>query len=263
MPVVPIPEFNTVKPGPAQLDAWVAQMRDVGYVVIPGALPPAAAAHFRHRLETEPYSVGYSKHSTVRLFERGYDFVKLLENEPVLSLAERLFGANMHIIALQGHRMTAGNTIDVFHSDELYLERRPEHGDEVEYPAIINVINCHYYVMDVPMELGPTWVVPGSHRACRHPRPSDGNPPSWRGQAAIPLPVKAGDCVIYSNQLWHAGSPNRTDRARLSVVPSYSHRWVAQRFWPFLNYNLSRDILDQCTPRQRVLLGEHPRAAYG
>ncbi|MCX5660985.1 MAG: phytanoyl-CoA dioxygenase family protein [Planctomycetota bacterium] len=263
MPVAAIPELCSVKPDPAQLDAWVAQMRDVGYVVIPGALPPAATKHFHDRLATAPYSFGNETHSTVRLFERGYDFVKLLQNEPVFSLAERLFGSNMHIIALQGHRMTTGKTIDQFHSDELYLERSPEHGDEVEYPAIINVINCHYYLMDVPAELGPTWVVPRSHRACRHPRPADGNPPSWRGSKAVQLLVKAGDCVIYSNQLWHAGSPNRTNHARLSVVPSYSHRWVAQRFWPFLNYNLSRDILDQCTPRERVLLGEHPHGAYG
>jgi hypothetical protein len=50
---------------------------------------------------------------------------------------------------------------------------------------------------------------------------------------------------------------------RLSVVVGYTRRFVAQRFWPFLNYNLSRDILDCCTPRQRELLGEHPRGAYG
>ena len=39
--------------------------------------------------------------------------------------------------------------------------RRPEDvSDDVEYPPIINTINCHYYVVDVPMELGPTEVVP-------------------------------------------------------------------------------------------------------
>ena len=263
MTATTMPKLNTTKPAPEQLDAWMAQMLDVGYVVIPQALSPDAAAHFRERLEFAPFSQGYETHSTVRLFERGYDFVCLLENEPVFSLAERLFGSNMHIIAMQGHRMDKRTAITQFHSDEIYLQRRPEHDDSVEYPAIINVINCHYYVMDVPLELGPTCVVPRSHRACRQPRPSDGVPPVWRGNKPVALPVKAGDCVIYSNQLWHAGSENKTDRTRVSVVPSYSHRWVAQRFWPFLNYNLSRDILDQCTPRQRVLLGEHPRGAYG
>jgi ectoine hydroxylase-related dioxygenase (phytanoyl-CoA dioxygenase family) len=135
--------------------------------------------------------------------------------------------------------------------------------DEVDLPPTINVLNCHYYVVDVPMEMGPTAVVPRSHRAGRSPRPEDGNPPKFRGRGPVPLTCKAGDCVMYSNQTWHSGTPNQTDRKRLAVVPCYGRRFVAQRFWPFLNYNLHRDILDQCTPRQRQILGEHPRGAYG
>jgi ectoine hydroxylase-related dioxygenase (phytanoyl-CoA dioxygenase family) len=199
----------------------------------------------------------------VRLFEKGMDFVHLLENEPVFSLAERIMGETMHIIAIQGHRMFQGNEITRWHSDEIYLQRPPNVPDDVDYPPILNVINCHYYLTDVPEELGPTQVVPGSHRACRQPRPEDGNPPRWREQGPVSLTVKAGDCILYSNQMWHRGAPNQTDRTRYSIVPSYSRRFIAQRFWPFLNYHLSRDILDQCTPRQRELLGEHKRGAYG
>jgi ectoine hydroxylase-related dioxygenase (phytanoyl-CoA dioxygenase family) len=197
------------------------------------------------------------------LFEKGMDFVDLLLNEPIYTLMERIFGERMHIIGLQGHRMFTGNEVSRFHSDEIYLQRPADVSDDVEYPPIINTINCHYYVVDVPMELGPTEVVPGSHRACRQPRPEDGDPPHWQGQGPVSLTCNAGDCIIYSNQMWHRGAPNQTDRTRLSVVPSYARRFVAQRFWPFLNYSLSRDILDQCSPRQRELLGEHPRGAYG
>lgn len=257
------PALNNTAPDEKTLAQLEKQMWEQGYVVIQNALSPEATEHFRKRLAEAEYSYGYETHSTVRMFERGMDFVALIENEPVYSLALRLFGPQMHLMAMQGHRMRAGTEVIGFHSDELYVERRPEDDDSVKYPAIISAINCHYYLVDVPDELGPTWVVPGSHDACRQPRGSDGSPPSWKGKAAVALPVKAGDCVIYSNQLWHSGSKNRTDRTRLSVVPTYSRRYVAQRFWPFLNYNLSRDILDQCTPRQRLLLGEHARGAYG
>lgn len=260
---VAIPPLVRTPPPPEQLAAWEDRMWKQGYVVIENALSPEATEHYRRRLDEQPYSVGYATHSTVRLFERGMDFVALIENEPVYSLAERLFGPRMHLMAMQGHRMRAGTEILAFHSDELYLERRPGENDDVHYPPIINAINCHYYLTDVPEELGPTWVVPGSHTACRQPNASDGNPPSWKGNKAAMLTVKAGSCVVYSNQLWHSGSQNKTNRQRLSVVPTYARRFIAQRFWPFLNYNLSRDILDQCTPRQRELLGEHPRGAYG
>ena len=258
-----IPVMKNTPPDETTLATMEKQMWEQGYIVIQGALLPEATEHFRKRLAEAEYSYHYETHSTVRMFERGMDFVALMENEPVYSLALRLFGPQMHLMAMQGHRMRAGTEVIGFHSDELYVERRPGHDDSVHYPPIISAINCHYYLVDVPDELGPTWVVPGSHDACRQPHGSDGNPPSWRGKAAVALPVKAGDCVIYSNQLWHSGSKNHTDRTRFSIVPTYAKRYVAHRFWPFLNYHLSRDILDRCTPRQRQLLGEHSRGAYG
>lgn len=263
MSVISIPEFNTIRPDEVQLAEWEAALNDVGYLIIPNALPPATVEHFRARLESIPDSYGYGPNSQVRLFEQGMDFVGLLENEPIISLMERVLGLNLHIIALQGHRMRQGTEVHGWHADEIYLQRPTDVPDEVDYPPIINVINCHYYLVDVPMELGPTQIVPGSHRACRQPRAEDGAPPRWRGQEHISAVVKAGDCVLYSNQSWHRGGPNQTDQTRLSVVPAYSRRFVAQRFWPFLNYHLSDDILDQCTPRQRELLGQHPRGAYG
>ncbi|MCE9590496.1 MAG: phytanoyl-CoA dioxygenase family protein [Planctomycetes bacterium] len=263
MPKIAIPPFHTAKPSEAQLVQWETALQNEGYLIIPNALPPETCHHFLDRIKQMPDHPFYGSNSLVRLFEHGMDFVHLLENEPILTLMERVLGKNLHIIALQGHRMFKGNEVATFHADEIYLQRPENVGDDVEYPPIINVINCHYYLMDVPLELGPTEVVPFSHRACRSPRPTDGNPPKWNGRSHATLTCKMGDCVMYSNQTWHRGAPNQTDRTRYSVVPSYSRRFVAQRFWPFLNYNLSREIMDQCTPRQRELLGEHGRGAYG
>ena len=202
---VDTPPLNTEKPSEVQISQWEAQLIDVGYIIIPNALPTPAVEHFRERIAGFEPSVGYGSNSLVRLFEKGMDFVDLLLNEPIYTLMEHIFGERMHIIGLQGHRMFTGNEVSRFHSDEIH----------------------------------------------------------WRSQGPVSLTCNAGDCIMYSNQMWHRGAPNRTDRTRLSVVPSYARRFVAQRFWPFLNYSLSRDILDQCNPRQRELLGEHPRGAYG
>ena len=263
MPIIEIPEFYTKAPTQEQVSQWEATLWEDGLVIIPNALPPATVDHFRRRMETLPDSYGYGPNSLVRLFEQGMDFVGLMENEPALSLMERILGANLHIMALQGHRMRAGTEVLAYHADELYLHLPPNWPPEAELPPIINAVNCHYYLVDVPEELGPTMVVPGSHRSGRSPLIEDGTPPQWRGRGPIAATLKAGDCLLYSNACWHSGSPNRTDRHRLSVVVGYTRRFVAQRFYPFLNYNLSRDILDRCTPRQRELLGEHPRGAYG
>src|SRR5687768_2659064 len=116
--VIDIPEFNTTKPSEEQLSEWEATLWDKGYLIIPNALPPAAVEHFKRRLEMLPVSHGYSPSSLVRLFEQGMDFVALLENEPIISLMERILGNNLHIIALQGHRMRAGTEAHGWHSDE-------------------------------------------------------------------------------------------------------------------------------------------------
>ena len=269
MKTIAIPEFHTQAPSPAQLGQWQAAIEKDGYLIIRDALPKATCDHFAARIKDLPAHPNYGARSLVRLFELGMDFVHLLENQPLLALAERLFGTDTHIIALQGHRMVKGDEILSFHSDEIYYPRPETAGDDAPYPPIIAVINCHYYLQDTPIELGPTHVVPGSHLAGRQPRPGtpsapgDGTPPTWRGRGAVAAVCKAGDCVIYNNQTWHSGGKITSDATRLAVVPSYARRWVAQRFWPFLNYNLSREVLDRCTPRQRELLGEHGRAAYG
>ena len=97
MPVAEIPEFHTQQPSEEQLSAWESQIIDKGYIIIPNALPLATVEHFRKRLLSIPDSTGYGSNSQVRLFEHGMDFVGLLENEPVFSLAERLFGPRLHI----------------------------------------------------------------------------------------------------------------------------------------------------------------------
>ncbi len=259
---IQVPPLNDGRPDEAQMNQWQTHLFDHGYVVIRDALPGEAVEHFRRRVEALPPSFNY-KFNAVRLFEQGMDFVALLDNEPVVSLMRHVFGRNTHIVMMQGHRISRGAEFSSWHADELHVERPADVTDDVPYPPIINTINCHYYLVDVPEQLGPTQVVPGSHIACRQPRPDDGDPPHWQGSGPVSLTCRGGDCVLQSAHVWHRGAENVTDRVRLSIVPAYARRFVAQRFWPFLNYNLSRDILDQCTASQRELLGEHEVGPYG
>ena len=58
--------------------------------------------------------------------------------------------------------MSAGSEILRWHAEEIYLQRPEYIGDNMEYPPIINVLNFHHCVVDVPMEMRPTQVVRGS-----------------------------------------------------------------------------------------------------
>lgn len=229
-----------------------------GYLVINNVLSASEIEFYLEKIEKVPPTPGYHQNSRVRIFEQDYSFVQLLEKEPVISLMRLMLGNNLHIITQMIHVMEKGTEVLKWHIDENYLPIPSHYLEGKELPPIINTIHCHYYLVDVPIEMGPTLVVPHSHTSFRAPNESDGNPPTWKKNGPVPLIVKAGDCVLYSNQLWHCGSPNLTQKKRFSIVNFYARRFVAQRLYPFVNYQIPENIFIQCTESQKQLLGAHP-----
>jgi hypothetical protein len=69
---------------------------------------------------------------------------------------------------------------------------------------------------------------------------------------------------LWNDQTWHRGGPNTSDgRLRWVQQAPYGRRFIAQRFFPFVNYHLPEAILARANPRRRRLLGLHPAGAYG
>jgi ectoine hydroxylase-related dioxygenase (phytanoyl-CoA dioxygenase family) len=124
------------------------------------------------------------------------------------------------------------------------------------------VVTAMYYLTDVPMELGPTQIVPGSHRSGRLP-PRSEDELVWDGRGYVSLLARAGDCVVLNGQTWHRGATNRSGHHRIVLQVSYGRRYISQRFWPFVNFSLPEDVWASAPPRRRRLLGEHPHGPYG
>jgi ectoine hydroxylase-related dioxygenase (phytanoyl-CoA dioxygenase family) len=89
-------------------------------------------------------------------------------------------------------------------------------------------------LQDTDERNGCLWVVPGSHewgiddwtwqdhgtcqkRINRH---------EWAEQHARPLPVRAGDVVLFSAWTWHHSKHNATDRIRRAFIVSYQEATV-------------------------------------
>lgn len=228
-----------------------------GYLVIDNALTQAEIDFYLEKIKSVGPSPGYHRNSKVRIFEQDYSFVQLLEKEPIISLMRLMLGENLHVLTQMVHIMEQGTEVLRWHIDENYIPTPSRYLIGRDLPPIINAIHCHYYLVDVPIEMGPTMVIPGSHMSGRGPNEADGNPPQWKGNSPVSLTVKAGGCVMYSNQLWHTGSPNLTQEKRLSIVNFYGRRFVSQRLYPFVNYQIPPDIFEQCTESQKKLLGAH------
>ncbi len=75
--------------------------------------------------------------------------------------------------------------------------------------------------------------------------------------------------MMWHDQAWHRGAPIsgpdpiRPDRFRIVQQGAYGRRFIAQRFYPFVNYVMPPEILERANPRRKRLLGIHPRGAYG
>jgi hypothetical protein len=83
-----------------------------------------------------------------------------------------------------------------------------------------------YALHDLPEENGPLCVVPGSHKA-NFPSPHGADPLKEPGM--IPLPMEAGDVMLFTENLRHGGWPNAVDRTRKTAHLCFSASWMGSQ----------------------------------
>lgn len=253
------------------LESQIAALKNDGYVYFPGVVGADEIAELRvcmDRLEPiaesfdllrSPESGGYFERSVNNAFNRDALFLQYLDKPGVIELAEAAHGSECHVIAMTAWITGPGRPDQRLHVDWLPMEL-PE--DVIADPRVkvpIFVSTAHFYLDDLYEELGPTKIVPGSHRAGRAP---DGDT-KWNGTEEHSVLCKAGDVVLFRCEVWHRGSANTSDQRRYLLQVHYANRMVTQKFPPYLNmFRFDEGLLAQATPRQRRLLGEHDRGAY-
>jgi ectoine hydroxylase-related dioxygenase (phytanoyl-CoA dioxygenase family) len=188
----------------------------------------------------------------------------MLTREPIISLMENLLGPDCHLIAQNAVRNAPGQAIDTFHADDLVMfpigDDSKRHDPSLTMPVFICTVQIP--LTDIPsVEYGPTQFVPGSHYSGR--QPNDPYNPSFEGREPVSILCKAGDIYLHNGQCWHRGAPNTSDRTRYLLQLAYGMRWVSQRFYPFVNYQLPPDVLERADDRRKRVLGDHSKGAYG
>ena len=242
-------------------------LHEDGFALIPGVLSPEEVASLRagiDRLEPFGFDSGppsVSEHYKC-VFNRDRGFLSYLDRPGVVDLAEATMGNECHIIGQTAWKSHPGHNGWAPHTDRVFVQMPEDMALDSRFELPIYLCTAHFYLDDLTLDLAPTWVIPGSHRSGQALVWGRDANPSWQGRELEPVLCKAGDVLFFRSEIWHTGSKNTSEQTRYLLQVHYAHRWIAQQFSPYMQFQFNPEILAIANPRQRRLLGDHKQGAY-
>jgi len=245
------------------LDPQLQALQEQGYLLLRGVLDGLHVALLRCAIDDlHPLHWDYQgllEHYKC-VFNRDPLWLPFLDLPPLIDLAEAALGADCHVIGQTAWRSHPGYPGMGLHLDHLPMALPQWLVARGDFCQPMQILTAQIYLSDIDLDIGPTWVVPGSHRAARPPQPGERQ---WQGRAARPVLCQAGDALVFRSDVWHSGGANGSQaRERDMLQVHYGRRMVAQKFSPYLSWQFNPQVLEHATPRQRRLLGEHEEAEY-
>jgi hypothetical protein len=148
-------------------------------------------------------------------------FCEALMHPAVIAMAKYLVGASCRIsstIIFSKHGPAAPTYI---HCDSLAVPPPLPY-----FPAVCNV---SWLLSDYNQENGTLFMVPGSHRYCRHPTANDqpaflGGPES--DDIGVPVTAKAGSLLVFGGNMWHGAYPKKDAGSRAHIAYFFCRNYV-------------------------------------
>ena len=177
----------------------------------------------------------------------GQAFIDLVDRAPVFDYIVDLMGPNILLSMTQAIVRPPSEAFSGYtHTDGGESLRRVRVNETC--PPI--ALKAMYLLSDVTEEdSGNLTVFPGSHIR-QIPYDSDRVVTPYSPGAAQ-LMGKAGDVYLFTHSLWHGPAKNLSGRSRKVLLYNYCQLWVR-----CYDFNGIPDVSQQCTARQRRLLGD-------
>jgi hypothetical protein len=201
-----------------------AAVREAGYCVFPGLLPPAFIAALRVEFEglirarvaaADPVNRGPQRYQTYLPWEAPFADPRLFENDQVLGVVEEVLGPDPALAYFASDTPLPGSDYQRVHSDTRRLF--PE--SDLVPPAYGLVLNVP--LVDCTEENGSLEFWPGTHLLA-----AEGD----LDTRAASLPsrranLSAGDGLLRDLRMWHRGTPNRSAGMRPHLAVVYVRPW--------------------------------------
>ena len=256
--------------GPVSVPDAIEAMYEDGYVIFPNVFSKEEVAQFKARFDAmggpdEKYVVPkwcFNKQLGLDLQNDPF-FLQLIDKPDIIDVVDAIhdvpFGRK------NDHELNTGAAV---HGGSIWItgkgRKMPVHLDtimvsvpEAVYsdPTVripIFKSTVHFYLNDMRADLGPTTVIPGSHKAGRYPIDET----TWHGIAPKAVMVNAGDAMLFRSDIWHGAWLNSSEEKRYMVQVFYGCPFLQPGFPP-MRYDKywSQEVIEKATPRQRRLLG--------
>ncbi|MCY1082905.1 phytanoyl-CoA dioxygenase family protein [Archangium lansingense] len=194
------------------------QLELQGWLVLPGVLSAAELATMHaawERLAAALPNEGASTNWGPDL-DTEPTFAVCRTHPSVLAALGVLLDNDVHVRRLHGRSPPRGHGRQGLHVD--WSSPAP--------PGRQILANAFWVLDDLTRDNGATRIVPGSHRWARVPRGHYAQPQGVHPEERV-LEAHAGDVIVFSSHLWHAGSCNDSGRRRRVVLAQFGRRELA------------------------------------
>jgi ectoine hydroxylase-related dioxygenase (phytanoyl-CoA dioxygenase family) len=192
------------------LERQVAELAEQGYTVIERVVSEEMADELREVVQREV--LAHHPFTTNGLLLRDRLFEEVALHPLAGTAAESVVGRGFLLGAMSGTYKEAGPGAIGLHAD-YPLIRNP-------FPEFGLIAVACWVLEDWTEEVGPTWVIPGSHRRKRSPSRDDTR------DGGVPILCPKGSIALWGNGVWHWQGDRTAPGARVTIHVTYNRLFV-------------------------------------
>jgi len=212
------------------------ELEENGYVVIEKAISPefadeVRAATIRALLPHQTFSMNW-------MLYHGRELEQLIQNPLLMTLIDASLGRGAVIASFSSIRKGPGPGSIPLHTDYAHM---PEPFPEFSMTGV-----GVWALEDWTVASGPTWIVPGSQKKKRNPRPGE------TSNEGVPIEMPKGSVVYFHQGVWH-WQGDRAESGDRITLHAHFNRGILRSLEP---KKTDVQMLHRNSPRLAEMLGE-------